>query len=121
MKQNKKSKNKADDNTKDVTKQLQQIINKKENSKKTTVKKSTKQKGLYSKSTAELKVMLKGKPDDKEIQNELDKRRQRWKNYYHKNKEKYKKWEESWRQRNPDKVALYRKNYYQKKKVKSSE
>ncbi len=121
MKQNKKSNKKAGNNTKDVTKQLQQIINKKENSKKTDVEKSRKQKGLYSKSTAELKVMLKGNPNDKDILNELDKRRQRWKDYYHKNKEKYKKWGEKWRKNNPEKVKQYRKNYYQKKKVKSSE
>ncbi len=121
MKQNKKSNTKAGNNTKDVTKQLQQIINKKENSKKINVEKTKQSKGLYSKSTAELKTMLQENPDNKDIQNELDKRRQQWKNYYHNNKEKYKKWGENWRKNNPEKVKQYRKNYYEKKKVKSSE
>ncbi len=117
----KKNIQKAGNNTKDVTKQLQQIIDNKRNSKKVDVEKTTKQKGLYSKSTAELKIMLKGNPNNKDIQNELDKRRQQWKDYYHKNKEKYKKWGENWRKNNPEKVKQYRKNYYLKKKVKSSD
>lgn len=113
-KSNKKSGN---DSKKQVTEQLQEIIDKKENTEKIDVEKTT---GFYSKSTGELKVLLKENPNNKDIQNELEKRRQHWKDYYYKNKEKYKKWGENWRKNNPEKVNQYRKNYY-KKKVKSSE
>jgi len=44
------------------------------------------------------------------------KKRENWRKYYRDNKEKYKKWGENWRKNNPEKVAQYRKNYYQRKK-----
>ena len=59
--------------------------------------------------------MLADHPGNEDILKEIEKRRTHWKNYYNKNKDKYKQWNKIWRQKNKDAIRGYSKK--QRKKM----
>jgi hypothetical protein len=75
----------------------------------------------YNTPTKELVVLLEQykKINDEhlgELTAFIEKRRQRWKNFYESNKDKYKQWSSNWRKNNPDKVKASQQRYAEKVK-----